>query len=840
MKKVGLLLILSLFSFAFLFAQQDVLQKGINYQAVARDAKGQILSEKNIALQFDLISIEKGAFYYSEIHRVTTNNLGLFNLVIGNGKPVQGDFTTVPWGTEDIWMETAIDESGGSDFTVVNTSRLLAVPYAFHANTASALTEGAVQGGVAGTTINTTDVSEACPCKGGYSRLELYYFGDNDVNIQVFRDPLLTSLITSFTAVKSGTLLNVDASGMPGGKFEVKTYLLVTNPANQQQSATELYTDCPKPSWPGAMEDLEILGKTFGSFTVFSHTDLTNNIKCTMDKASLDWHVGGNVVAPDDNRIGTRTYDDLVFVTNDKVRLTITKDGKLITADSIGLELGGNLTVHGDSVEVDHNLYVADTTFARSLTVKDNVPDGGFVATFENTNDEDGDGIKIKLGKIGARNYNGSDDLNAALKTFTQLGLDSDGLTNLRKLVEGDYNSPPSGQTEAIEYFVKKGFESSLDATNAEAILATAIGLVNNLSEPLVDELRKKLNEVIPGIPEQTLYSGQTWKTGLSDVHTGPLSWLGIKRFNIPDVVIPPIKTPELNLPDIPYFSIPDIPNDFLGEGLKFLDAGLRLTNVNLSSLSSKNTFIQFIDQTDTFSLGAIKAQSIEEWAANYLNEVYFYKIYSTFSGIDKTKIIPELKNQANQLAEAYLQIGVEYSSGNGDYAEWLERIDPKEAIGTGDIVAVKGGKITKDLRGAEQVMAVSHHPIVLGNIPPDGKAHLGNNIAFMGQIPVKIMGPVATGDYIVGKSEIPGYGIAIHPAEMTIEDFKLAVGRSWEDNPNSGPKMVNTVIGVHNGDYLNILKRYDQKFKDAEARLQSVEAKVDVLSELIARKITN
>ena len=27
----------------------------------------------------------------------------------------------------------------------------------------------------------------------------------------------------------------------------------------------------------------------------------------------------------------------------------------------------------------------------------------------------------------------------------------------------------------------------------------------------------------------------------------------------------------------------------------------------------------------------------------------------------------------------------------------------------------------------------------------------LGNKVAFMGQIPVKVMGPVETGDYIVG-----------------------------------------------------------------------------------------
>ncbi|MGM0619976.1 MAG: hypothetical protein ACQETJ_02940, partial [Bacteroidota bacterium] len=66
------------------------------------------------------------------------------------------------------------------------------------------------------------------------------------------------------------------------------------------------------------------------------------------------------------------------------------------------LDIGGNLRVRGDSVIIDHNLFVGDTTITRSLYVKDNVADegdGGFVATFENENDGNGDGIAIKLGR---------------------------------------------------------------------------------------------------------------------------------------------------------------------------------------------------------------------------------------------------------------------------------------------------------------------------------------------------------------------------------------------------------------------------------------------------------
>jgi hypothetical protein len=213
------------------------------------------------------------------------------------------------------------------------------------------------------------------------------------------------------------------------------------------------------------------------------------------------------------------------------------------------------------------------------------------------------------------------------------------------------------------------------------------------------------------------------------------------------------------------------------------------------------------------------------------LDPVFLYELYSTFKGIDKSQIFPEVRRITKEAAESYLQIGVEYSSGNGDYAEWLERVDPTESISAGDIVGVIGGKITKDLAKAEQVMAVSHRPIVLGNIPKAGENFKGNNVAFMGQIPVKIMGPVASGDYIVGKSNIPGYGVAIHPENMTVEDFKFAVGRSWDTNSDSGAKMTNTVVGVHNGDFIHILKKLETKYQESEARMSTIEAKVNLLT---------
>ena len=86
------------------------------------------------------------------------------------------------------------------------------------------------------------------------------------------------------------------------------------------------------------------------------------------------------------------------------------------------------------------------------------------------------------------------------------------------------------------------------------------------------------------------------------------------------------------------------------------------------------------------------------------------------------------------------------------------------------------------------------------------------------------------SGDYIVGFQSTPGYGVAKHPNEMTIEDFKQAVGRSWDSDMSNGPKLVNTVVGVHNGDYFKILKKFENKLSDSENRLKNLENKVDQL----------
>jgi len=60
--------------------------KGIKYQAVARDANGDVLMNQALTIQFSVISdVTTGSVSWQETHLDTTNDYGLFTAIIGQG-----------------------------------------------------------------------------------------------------------------------------------------------------------------------------------------------------------------------------------------------------------------------------------------------------------------------------------------------------------------------------------------------------------------------------------------------------------------------------------------------------------------------------------------------------------------------------------------------------------------------------------------------------------------------------------------------------------------------------------------------------------------------------------
>ena len=421
---------------------------------------------------------------------------------------------------------------------------------------------------------------------------------------------------------------------------------------------------------------------------------------------------------------------------------------------------------------------------------------GTHIVSIHNTQNGDGDGLLIKLGKTHPR-WTGSAYVNIPIPTVQ--GFE----TQINQLRDWIYGRDDFSADDLINLLPH------------QYMVGTVCNLTNFITDQLNDAMDLPLEfgplktprfEVVP---ETTLFGG---------IDLGALG-------DIPKIKIGPYAIPEFEVLPQRITLLPKIPKIPCGNLPTLTLPVLSFTSVD-NSLTNANEFITFADK-DGKKLGAIRAASIEDFSYNYFDGLKLLQMAEQFIGLDLLKDALGVVLGACEMADAYNKIGVEYNSGNGDYAEWLERLNPAEQITTGDIVAVKGGKITKDLEGAEQIMAVSHRPIILGNMPDKAKMHLGNNIAFMGQIPVKVMGPVRAGDYIVAKSAVPGYGVAISPKDMTSADFRLAVGRSWETRESEGPKMVNTVVGVHNHDFLRIVENMQKKMEQNDERLKAIEERL-------------
>ncbi len=126
MKKL-LLTVFSLFLFNALAEAQA--PQAFKYQAVVRDAGGQILPDQQVGLFIELAGIDT---IYSETHTVMTNSFGLVNLEIGRGTPVFGIFSEIDWN-QQIYIVISLDATGGTNYETMGVSELLSVPFALHA-----------------------------------------------------------------------------------------------------------------------------------------------------------------------------------------------------------------------------------------------------------------------------------------------------------------------------------------------------------------------------------------------------------------------------------------------------------------------------------------------------------------------------------------------------------------------------------------------------------------------------------------------------------------------------------------------------------------------------------
>jgi trimeric autotransporter adhesin len=159
MKKTTLLLCVTFILSAFV-VQAQVPQK-MNYQAVARNSVGQPIANANINVRISILDLTStGNAIYSEIRKLTTNQLGLFTAPIGGAGATSttGSFANINWSTGNKFIKVEADPLGGTNFITLGNNELLSVPYALYAvngkvgpiGPANVLNIGTVTNGAAG------------------------------------------------------------------------------------------------------------------------------------------------------------------------------------------------------------------------------------------------------------------------------------------------------------------------------------------------------------------------------------------------------------------------------------------------------------------------------------------------------------------------------------------------------------------------------------------------------------------------------------------------------------------------------------------------------------------
>ena len=106
----------------------------MSYQAVVRDANGELVKNKAVGVQMSILKgSSTGSAVYVEPRSTNTNENGLISIEVGS---IVTTFNLIDWSAGPYFLKTEIDPAGGTNYTITGTSQIISVPYALHAKTA--------------------------------------------------------------------------------------------------------------------------------------------------------------------------------------------------------------------------------------------------------------------------------------------------------------------------------------------------------------------------------------------------------------------------------------------------------------------------------------------------------------------------------------------------------------------------------------------------------------------------------------------------------------------------------------------------------------------------------
>jgi len=793
MKRIFFFLFLQLA--VMMAANSQVVPKGMNYQAVARNLKGEIIANQKVSLKINLFgnADNKRNNHYSEIHEVSTNTMGLFNLIIGEGARDLGEYGLIPWNTENIWMEVAIKDKGQGGFAIVSSSKLLAVPYAIHSGTATGLsykTGNQTSGisppepGVVSTiwsvfgnamtdasgnpyhvnSLGTTDLVDLILITNNEERLKILSTGDivtklnfevgKNLNVGQNLSVGLNTTIGDSLIVKKNVFLNtIGGSTLNFGPFTV---------ANQ--SPTLLTGQLIVDQAVDLNGTLNVDGATDLNSRLFvnnmSPTKLTGTLEVD-STTNLNDALNVNNMSPTYLSGTLRVDDSATFM--DKVKIT-----SLYSTDTSGTMPSGSLQV-GGGLYVQKNFFVGGVAkfggpvaFAGAVSITDGTqsvnPTTGALKI------SGGVGIGLNLNVGGAATIGGMttlkdlsqsfNDSTGALKVLGGVGIRK-GL-NVREAVSFNNTLTVAGITT---------MDDSLIVKSSSSFVANFKNLTNQ------NGIRIQLNNSQPGDANHFVefrnstggVVGRIEGENASEYMANPRYQLELQRLST----------------KVDYAA-------FLIAGATFREAAA-IAYVVAAALSF----------TFCVGLGACTAAPIISFIVQSVLE-----LASATVSLASTIVVFEAAKARKQDFLTYTSnnIGVTYESGSGDYAEWLPKSNAEEAFLPGQIVGLKYGRITKNLDGASKLMVVSTDPVVLGNMPEKVDGMHYEKVAFLGQVPVYVLGKVNAGDYIIPSGNNDGLGRAVAPDKIIAEDYARVVGVAWSGSTSDAYSLINVAVGMNDG----------------------------------------
>ncbi|MBK9678528.1 MAG: hypothetical protein IPO69_06595 [Saprospiraceae bacterium] len=802
MKKIVSIFFLQLIVLAGLYSQ--VVPKGMNYQAVARNQKGEILADQNLSLRIYLFSGDNGQRinHYSEVHQVKTNALGLFDMIIGEGTKEQGEYGLVPWNQENIWMEVAIKDRSLSDFATVSSSKLLAVPYALHANTADRLV------------VQKPTTSSFAPPEPGVVSTEWSVFGNakTDASGNLYRINSLgtTDFVDLIMITDNVERLRILAGGDIVTKlnFEVGKNLTVNENLYVLLSATICDSLIAKKN-----VQLNTAGGStvnHGAFTVADMSPTLLSGILTVDKATL-LNTSLTVQGPTDlnSRLfvnkksptkltGTLQVDSIADFNNpvnvnnmspttltgtlrvdkyanfqDSVRITSTYQ-----TDTAGLFPTGSLQTLGGAY-IGRDFYVKGVAkFGGPVAF------GGAVSIFDQTQSVDPmtGALKVSGGVGIGKNLNvggmtmlygmtkikdltqSTDTATGALKVQGGVGiglnLNVGGASRLLStlIVEG---ATTINNTLAVTKNIGGGYVASFRNTNTTVGASGPQGICIQLDLPIPAEANHFITFKNSSGTQVGTIQGQT----LDELHNCWFYKSDLKG-KIYDVTSGAI--------DLIFATID------LGQNIARQIGAAASVNVCVGLGVVACPPIISLIASDAVALGLSIAQEIV---------VIADVVFASY-------------NLADFLTTRDNFQGVTYTAGGADYAEYLKKADINEMFELGDIVGVKGGVVSKVTDGADKIMVVSNKPIILGNTPDPINEKAYEKIAFLGQVPVTVFGKVNLGDYIIPNGRNNGVGYAVSPKDIKGEEIRNIVGIAWSTAEDAlKMNLVTVAVGLNVND---------------------------------------